>query len=59
MKERDIVNNTNKRRSFKMELQAPYELKVTDKRGQFNESPTLPVSASPNAVVMMAMQKSD
>jgi len=39
------------------EEQKAYELKVTDKRPQFDESPSLPVSASPNAVVMMAMQK--
>jgi len=33
-------------------------LKVIDKRPQFDESPNnLPVSASPNAVVIMAMQK--
>jgi len=32
-------------------------LKVIDKRPQFDESPNLPVAASPNAVVMMAMQK--
>ena len=37
------------------EQQAPYELKVTDKR--FQEEAPVPVSASPNAVVIMAMQK--
>jgi len=40
-----------------MEPQTPYEMKVTDKRGQFDESPSLPAQASPNAVVIMAMQK--
>ena len=33
------------------------ELKVIDRRPSFDESPNLPVSASPNAVVIMAMQK--
>ena len=32
-------------------------LKVIDKRPQFDESPSLPAHASPNAVVIMAMQK--
>jgi len=38
-----------------MEPQTPYELKVTDKR--FQEEALVPVSASPNAVVIMAMQR--
>ena len=33
------------------------ELKVIDKRGQFDETPNLPAQASPNAVIIMAMQK--
>jgi len=33
------------------------KLQVVDKRFKESESPNLPVSASPNAVVMMAMQK--
>ena len=40
-----------------MEPQTPYELKVIDRRGPFDESPNLLVSAGPNAVVIMAMQK--
>jgi len=40
------------------EQQEPYgELKVIDKRGQLNESPNLPAQASPNAIVIMAMQR--
>ena len=37
------------------EPQTPYEMKVIDKR--FQEEALVPVSASPNAVVIMAMQK--
>ena len=40
-----------------MEDQKPYELKVTDRRPNFEESSNLPAQASPNAVIMMAMQK--
>jgi len=40
-----------------MEEQAKYELKVTDRRFPEPETPNLPAQASPNAVIMMAMQK--
>uniref|UniRef100_A0A6H1ZG05 Putative Erf family protein n=1 Tax=viral metagenome TaxID=1070528 RepID=A0A6H1ZG05_9ZZZZ len=39
------------------EDQKPYELKVTDRRPDFDKSETLPTQASPNAVIMTAMQK--
>jgi len=37
------------------ETQAPYELKIEDKR--FKESPSLPATTDSNAVLIMAMQK--
>lgn len=40
-----------------MEEQAKYEIKVTDRRPSFDDTPNLPAQASPNAVIMMAMQK--
>ena len=39
------------------EKQAPYELKVDDKRFKEEESPSLPATTDPNAVLIMAMQK--
>jgi len=40
-----------------MEPQTPYEMKVTDKRGQFDESPSLPVVVDSNAIIFEAMKK--
>jgi len=40
-----------------METQTPYELKVTDKRPDFDKPESLPAQVSPNTIVMMAMQK--
>ena len=39
------------------ETQAPYALKIDDKRFKEEESPNLPAVTDPNAVLVMAMQK--
>jgi len=39
------------------ETQAPYELKVDDRRFKEEKSPSLPATTDPNAVLIMAMQK--